>query len=191
MISFLSSKITKLLYEKEIIEEDKKEIYQYGFEIFISSLISLMIVLIIAILTGYILESIVFYSVFVLTRQYCGGYHAKTYLKCNIIFTIIYTGILLFSNIILDKYSLLYMCIFLIMYSATIWGFSPIENENKPLSEGEKVKNRRVSIVLSIIWIILSSLLFFVNKKLSIVFVLTLFSIAMLIFIEKSNRKEC
>lgn len=156
MISFLSNQLTKLLCEKEIIEPDKKVIYRYGYDIFISSIISLLIVVSVGIITGYILESAVFYVVFVLTRQYCGGYHADTYLKCNVIFTIIYSAVLLVSNILLGFYNIFYLGIFFTVYLAAIWEFAPIDNENKRLSEDEKTKSCRISIVLSFIWIILS-----------------------------------
>lgn len=191
MISFLSNRITKLLCEKEIIEQDKRDIYRYGYEIIISSLISLLIVVSAGILTGYILESAVFYVVFVFTRQYCGGYHAETYLKCNVIFTIIYSAVLLVSNILLDFYNIFYMGIFFTVYLAAIWEFAPVDNENKRLSEDEKIKSRKISIVLSLIWIILSLVFYFIYPKLSVVFTLTLFAVTMLIVIEKLKRKEC
>jgi len=191
MISFLSNQLTKLLCEKEIIEPDKKVIYRYGYDIFISSIISLLIVVSVGIITGYILESAVFYIVFVLTRQYCGGYHADTYLKCNVIFTIIYSAVLLVSNILLGFYNIFYLGIFFTVYLAAIWEFAPIDNENKRLSEDEKTKSCRISIVLSFIWIILSLALYFIYTKLSVVFTLTLFAVTMLIVIEKLKRKEC
>lgn len=191
MISFLSNQLTKLLCEKEIIEPDKKVIYRYGYDIFISSIISLLIVVSVGIITGYILESAVFYVVFVLTRQYCGGYHADTYLKCNVIFTIIYSAVLLVSNILLGFYNIFYLGIFFTVYLAAIWEFAPIDNENKRLSEDEKTKSCRISIVLSFIWIILSLALYFIYTKLSVVFTLTLFAVTMLIVIEKLKRKEC
>lgn len=191
MISFLSNRITKLLCDKEIIEPDKKDIYRYGYEIFISSLISLLIVVSVGILMGNILESAVFYVVFVLTRQYCGGYHADTYLKCNVIFTIIYSAVLLFSNILLGFCNIFHVSMFLIVFLAAIWEFAPIDNENKRLSEYEKIKSRRISIALSLIWIIMSLVLYFIYTKLSIVFTLTLFSVTMLIVIEKLKRNEC
>ena len=190
MISSLSNRITKLLCEKEIIEPDKKDVYRYGYEIFISSLISLLIVISVGILTGYILESAVFYVVFVFTRQYCGGYHANTYLKCNAIFILIYSAVLLVSNILLDFYNIFYLVIFLTVYLSAIWEFAPIDNENKRLSVDEKIKSRKISIALSFIWIILSLVLYFIYTKLSVVFTLTLFAVTMLIVIEKLQRKQ-
>lgn len=149
MISFLSNWITELLCEKEIIEPDRKDVYRYGYEIFISSFISLLIVVSVGILTGYIFESTVFYVVFVFTRQYCGGYHANTYLKCNAIFIFIYSAVLLISNILLDFYNIFYLVIFFTVYLAAIREFAPIDNENKRLSLDEKIKSRRISIALS------------------------------------------
>jgi accessory gene regulator B len=64
MISFFSEKITNLLCDKKIIEHSQKDIYKYGYEIFISTFISFLIVFTIGILTNRILESGVFYVVF-------------------------------------------------------------------------------------------------------------------------------
>lgn len=190
MITFMSSKITNLLYEKKIIESDEKEVYRYGYEIFISSVISFLIVASVGVLTNRILESAVFYVVFVLTRHYCGGYHASTYLKCNIIFTLIYLAVLLFSSILTEFYSVFYLGIFSFVYLSAIFGLAPIDSENKRLDDVEKKRVYKISVVLGFILVTVSLALYFILTGLSIVISLTLFSVTMLMVIEKLKRKE-
>lgn len=191
MISLLSERITRLLCKKEIIKEDEKDIYQYGYEVFISSLISFLIVATVGIFAGLIIESAIFYIVFVFTRQYCGGYHANTYLKCNIIFTSIYLSILFFSEILIDFFNLLYVIIFLAFYLAAIIEFTPIESENKRLSKAVRKKTRTISIATSCVFSVFSLITYFVFPKISMIIILTLFTVAMLMVIENSKQRGC
>ncbi len=70
-----------------MIKEQDMEIYQYGFEIIISTTIGFLITLLIGFLFQMKLLSVLYYGIFVLIRQLTGGYHADSYLKCNLIFS--------------------------------------------------------------------------------------------------------
>lgn len=61
------------------------EVYQYGFEIIFSTLIGFFITIAIGAVFRMFLVSLVYYFAFVALRQFTGGYHANTYLKCNLI----------------------------------------------------------------------------------------------------------
>ena len=50
MITSISKKLASYLCRKNIIDKDKKEIYQYGYEVLISGLIGFAIVIILGIL---------------------------------------------------------------------------------------------------------------------------------------------
>lgn len=71
------------LVKNGLIEQDKMAIYKYGYEILISNI---SVALIVRAIFSEFIESIIFLMVFAIMRKYCGGYHANTYLKCEIIF---------------------------------------------------------------------------------------------------------
>jgi accessory gene regulator B len=57
--------------------------YQYGLEILISGLIGIINILIISILIHRLTQGIVFLIVFIVLREYTGGYHAESYISFN------------------------------------------------------------------------------------------------------------
>ncbi|MCM1228262.1 MAG: accessory gene regulator B family protein [Clostridium sp.] len=90
MIKKLTNHVLEYLISSNVIENDdeSKDYYQYGIEITISSLLNIVLIVAIGIVSGNILESILFLSCFVPLRQFTGGFHAKTYFLCNLSFSI-------------------------------------------------------------------------------------------------------
>lgn len=81
MIHTLSQYITNYLIKHKIIDQET-EIYEYGFELMISTWIGTILVLIIGGFTNHFLDAVIYECVFRFTRIYTGGYHCKTYTKC-------------------------------------------------------------------------------------------------------------
>ena len=133
---------SKLIYDKlsksgVISEEDQyeRECIQYGLEITLSSLLGYILVFIISFIMNCIPEGMIFLLVFVFLRQFSGGYHADTYLRCNLTFSLSYLAVILLSQYtakILISHKELCILIFgleLILLSIT----APVENRNKPI----------------------------------------------------------
>lgn len=198
MISFLSNFIALFLYKNNIIDKEKIEVCQYGFEIIVSTIIGFLLVLTSGIILGEITEAILFYCLFVGVRFFTGGYHADTHFKCKLTLLICCLFVLITSKYLLT--SMILQVTVLIIYLITVFLFSPIEHINAPLTEDEKKQNRKMSIIMAIALTILSLSGYKYFPKISIVSSLTLFVIAILIIIskiqerrkmlyEKSNRK--
>lgn len=154
MIPKLANKISEwLLYENKLDnkEDGAKEIYQYGLEIIISSLVTFLIVLGIGVILNMGMESIIFLMCFVPLRMAAGGYHANTYLKCNIYFSTLTFGIFLLYRVTityLGEYVLFLLWSCSLVYMMIV---APVENENKKLTkELKKVAWKRVVIAMII-----------------------------------------
>ncbi|MBR6548745.1 MAG: accessory gene regulator B family protein [Clostridia bacterium] len=162
MYSYLSNKITIHFIKKGIIKQSDFENYAYGFEILISEIVYCLIMAIIALITHSLLTSLLFFLAFYIYRSVAGGYHAKTYLRCHIIFAI--NQLLCIGTIYhLPSLVIPYFCMLSLLLSAIItFLVAPIDHENKPFSEKEysryKAKSRYY-ILLSLL-IVLSLLAF-------------------------------
>ena len=88
MVAKWSHGITVALADKGVIERSKSEIYIYGFEILISTLLNALIIITIAILTNTFLLSLAFLASFGTLRLYTGGFHASTHLRCFVLFSV-------------------------------------------------------------------------------------------------------
>lgn len=72
------------------------DVYIYGFELLVSSVIETISLLLIGLLTGKLIDTIIFIISFSSIRVFSGGYHANSYLKCFIV-TVAYYLLVLFS----------------------------------------------------------------------------------------------
>lgn len=190
MIHKFAQMIADYLCNNETIKEDEKDIYIYGYEIMLSNVVNFLIILSLSLFLNQLIDGFLFYITFIITRQYCGGYHANTYLKCNLIFGFLCLLTLFFSNILYPYISFISLMILFFIYIGCIFEYAPIDNEYKRLSEKDKKKYRKISIWISVLWLVVDILLFFTAKEYAITLTITLVIIAMLMVIEINRRKE-
>lgn len=103
MISFLSMSLVKSLIKNDAIEMEKAEVYQYGFEILFSSVITFLIAALSGILLHCFIAAMLFFAIFAIFRQICGGYHAKHYWSCNLLFLGVINAVLVVYRLYLLK----------------------------------------------------------------------------------------
>lgn len=98
MIVAVASLIVEILIRNNIIKVQQAEVYQYGLEILISSLLNCCITVVCGLLFRCLAAALLYFLMFAVLRSICGGYHAKTYWKCNLVFTLVTAVVLFFSN---------------------------------------------------------------------------------------------
>lgn len=182
--------ITDYLYKNKTIDENHKDIYIYGFEICISNVINFCLIMGLGFVLREVINSILFYVVFVVTRSYSGGYHAESYLKCNALFTIIYLATILFTKVMTPFMSFVYLLIFLAIYIGCIIEYAPIDSENKKLTKEDKIKFKKICISISLGWTVIIAILYLTAREYATTITLTLVMIAMLMLVEVNKRRE-
>ena len=134
-------------------------------------------------------HSIVFFVVFALTRVHSGGYHAQSYLKCNLVLALVYiVTIMLTKAIIFSKTN--YIVVFVLFYLSVILKFAPVPDSKKQISKAEEAKFREKILLLSAIWTILILILSFVCFRVALTMAITLFVVAVLIVIQQLLSRE-
>ena len=164
MIHRLASGITDFFVQKKVIKEAEKEMYIYGFDLMISGLVNIFVVLITGIIIGYIRHSIIFLLIMIPVRMYSGGYHADTHIMCNVVFEICFLISIFISDIIKYYEFAWCICVFSCIGLIVTARYAPLENDNKKLYEYEKQKCRRVSIVLYLIFMVISLMLYVISN---------------------------
>lgn len=192
MITFLSSKIADFLYKRKIITYEYIEICKYGYEVLFFNLLNALIVLLLGYVLNKLLYSVVFFFVFATVRQYCGGYHSNSTVFCTALYITIYLIVILLTTCSVTKiyFNIITDIIFCMCYLSAAISFSPIENANKPLSDNEKAKHKKSSIILGILLTLVSAFSYKVNMHISAVISLTLFMVTILMIIAKHIGKE-
>lgn len=142
MIEKIAQKIYAYMSRHIKVDAELEDVYKYGIEITISSALNISLVMIISVLLRSPLSGISHLGCLLLLRSFCGGYHAKSYLKCNslmvIFFVISYIGGKLLVYFNLTDFQL--MSAVLMLAFLPIYAFSPVKNKHKSLTERKAKK---------------------------------------------------
>ena len=140
MLDKLITTSTNYLVRRQVINEDDRDIYEYGFHALYNNIIDISSIVIISLWLGQIPQSILYHLSFVAIRQSAGGFHAKTHLRCFVMSTAIW----LFSLWGIFQTSSPAVCIALAGVSLIlVWVKAPIEHENSPM-DYDKFKHMKV-----------------------------------------------
>ena len=96
----LSQKLVRLFCEQKVVDESKADAYVYGYELLISSVVSILLVILISIICGDVRYSLSFLIGFIPQRIYIGGYHATSHTRCYLAFTGLALICILLSKVI-------------------------------------------------------------------------------------------
>ena len=189
MITSIAENIAAFFVSKGIIPKQKQDVLRYGFELIISTLVGILVILAAGAITGKFWYSVLFMAVFIPLRQYTGGYHADTYLQCNIKFIMTFLILLFVFSIIPAEMYVNVNCICTVLSLLIVILFAPIDNKNKRLSFKKKRKFKKISILFTIVLSVFLWIMFFYNKTISLFIALTMLVVAVLMILGKTKNK--
>ena len=146
MFHRISVKITDKLISLKTINSVDRDIYEYGVQHILITLLNITTVIIIGIVLNAVIEAIAFITAFIPLRIFAGGFHFSTPIKCYIFSSCFVAAVLLamrYVNISILIYCLLY-CLAIVI----ILILSPVEDVNKPLDQVEKKVYRKRTIIV-------------------------------------------
>ena len=164
MANKLSRLICKYLSKNNVITEELKDVYVYGFELLLSFIFSVLAIIFLGLLTNNITISLTYLFIFILTRRYVGGYHASTHFKCQLCSFIIFSTVLLLTCYIDVRLYMIYILAIIGIISILIW--APIENPYKPITEIQRKKCKVYGLIIFFTASTLSMLIWNLNKTL-------------------------
>lgn len=169
MFDRMSAYITDTLIEGKIIKMEERNLYLYCFGTLIEMTANIITTLIIGALLGKIVAALFFMLVFIPLRSTAGGYHCETAGKCYLLSMAVYLAVIFTYDCVSTIPS--YVCILICVIDfAAIIILSPVASPNKPFTVKEKIKNRRISIALSLIYI--TAIIVMMNCKIVYAFVI-------------------
>ena len=102
MLHTLSEKIADFLFDNN--DYYPIEVYIYGIEITLSTIIGAISLLTAGLIFNLFAESIIYMISLSVIRMFSGGYHSKTYLKCNTVLIISYICSVFFYRIYINHF---------------------------------------------------------------------------------------
>ena len=155
MIRKFSRYVSQKFVFYKIIHQNDYEIYKYGFELFFSLFLTVIIIFVISLFLGKTLETFLYLIGFFSIRVVCGGYHAKHHISCFVTSLLTYVFFLYLHQLIIkDEYKLIFIILMLSISVPIILAFTPIEHPNNPMSVYRKKKNKKIGIILSVLIVV-------------------------------------
>ncbi len=173
MLHTLSEKIADFLFDNN--DYYPIEVYIYGIEITLSTIIGAISLLTAGLIFNLFAESIIYMISLSVIRMFSGGYHSKTYLKCNTVLIISYICSVFFYRIYINHFLennfisfgiifIISLCIFII--------FAPVSNPNKDISDANKNRFKIISLLLVVAELSLSYIVYEVTGIYQVLIVL-------------------
>lgn len=187
----ISQRILTFICRNMEVDEEMAEIYKYGIEVSVSSLINLFLIIFGGLLLGDLPAGLIFMTLFIFLRSYTGGYHAETYLRCNIAFVCTFFATFFVARAMSNlEHSVIVVIVLLMLSYIPIWIFSPVKNRHKYLSEEKKKRSRIISSVVYWGSVTIAMFLCLNNVWYGYVLATTDVSISLLILLEVFMQKK-
>ena len=180
MLAKISKKMTSFFLRRNIITENEIDIYNYCFEVMLSTIINALLILIIALITHCVFESILYSVCFLVLRSYAGGYHAKSHIGCVCTLMFFYGSFLLMVKIFNSEVLKIINVVFANFSLLLVFLFAPVDSKNNPLDEERRLLLGKKAIISTIVIITVAELINFstVNTKLSFAMLSAVFAVA-------------
>lgn len=186
--------LTDAFIKNGIIPESKKEVYAYGFETMLSLFTYTAVFIGLAAITKTMLASVIFWIGFFVIRTISGGFHAKTYLGCHMLFMMNHVLFILIYRCCSDELQMHAAPILIIVSSLIILIFAPVDHPNKPFIKTERKRFRILSCIASGILIVLATINLVMNNTTlgtySLCFAIGVFSAAISLMSAKIINKK-
>ena len=157
LLARLAGKIGNNLVHSGVIKEEDAEIYIYGINQILTSVLNVSSALIIGLIFGVFPEIAVFMAAYIPLRSFAGGYHAKTPLSCYV-FSVIMLIVVSIGLKYLHLADWVYYAVF-VAATLVVLVLSPVEDRNKPLDEIEQKVYKRRTILIAAVELTLAMLL--------------------------------
>ena len=153
MVKRIAQGMANYYSRKNVITDDDVDVYSYGFELVISSVLNLVFVFAAAIALGITLQASAFVLSFALIRAFGGGYHAKTHRGCILAFLVVFLAFAYALRYLPESAATVYMLSATGVSSLIICAVAPVEAKNKPLSEAKRNRLKTICIIISFAYV--------------------------------------
>lgn len=147
MLHFCAVSFTRFLYKHCDLPTSRRAVYIYGLELFFSTTLAAISILLISFLMGKPGSGILFILIFVSLRVFAGGFHASTYRNCFLLTNGVFLAACVGAEL-LEKCETPTIILSLLLSVSVIWILAPIRNIHHPLSEEAYQNNKVVGRIL-------------------------------------------
>lgn len=158
----LTGRLGQVMAVKTAMEAEDVEVFVYGMELIVSTLINAMIIISTGALIGLFAETLLFYCVFSAFQSICGGFHASTHFRC---FCVTFSGWAV--GMVVNLYATLPLLLVLAALGIFfVFTLAPIEHINAPMNTTKRMRMRKYARRMSIAAVCTVILLYAIDNSL-------------------------
>ncbi len=124
----------------------KRAVILYGMELLISTFIGIGLIAVISLIAHEPLALVFFLLAFAPLRHTAGGYHANTHFQCYMVFSGIFTLVIVLEKTLLITNTICW--VMTIISTFIVFALAPCVPNNKPINEEGRQRNRKFSCIL-------------------------------------------
>ena len=159
MITRMSKSVSSFFILQGIIPDEDREVYEYSFEVMLSTIISFLALTILALVSRTTLFATLYLIGFIPLRIIAGGFHAKNHYRCVLILIVVYCTFL-FTLFILPIEYMRFIAVLSVFLSAlSVFLIAPSEDKNKPFSVTKITRLKKNSRIIVIGYILMINLM--------------------------------
>lgn len=190
MIYSAARKIVLYMQEKNIVDDNDKEIYEYGAQIFLATVISISGACLIAIVLDKFLLGVLFICVYCSLRSNTGGYHADSFRSCIGIFLIIFTVFIKGADIFSEYINNMEFVAFFVISNLILILLGGVSNLENPIDVFRKKVMKKRAILILNSWFIVLMLVLEINRIVSTVIALAIFLNELFLIVGKIKNER-
>lgn len=137
--------------KKGDITEEEREIYDYYFEIMLSTVLNALFLIVCGIVFNNFINTILFMIGFVIFRTVSGGFHASSHMRCFLTLASVFFVLIIMLNFVSLRWINVLTIIFLLVSTLLIYFIAPVEHKNNPLDENTREKLKKSAQILSVL----------------------------------------
>lgn len=191
MLGRVTGKLTDVLCKSGLIDQKDREIYLFGIETALLKVLHYSTMLAIGLCFGMALQTAIFLLAYTVLRDYAGGYHAGSKMRCYLISWLMILSVLLAVKLCPAQIMFWFSVLVWAPSFLLIFFFVPVENVNKPLDETERKRYGKMARIILSVEEILSALFLLIYVQVSFVLSLSSLSVLIMLILGKIKlRKE-
>lgn len=145
-------RVMMLFMANDAIPEAEADIYRYGLDLLLSSIINILSILMLGIITHHFKATALMVLFYIPLQSFGGGYHANTHLMCYAI-----TLSVMAASVCIAQYvPVSWLLSFSIPGIVVLFKLAPVEHENAPFSVSFAAKMKKVVRSISAIFLLTS-----------------------------------
>lgn len=168
-----ASFLTEYIVRKGIIEDNERNIYEYGFLTMLELGTNILLSVIIAGMLHMMFEGLLFFLIFIPLRAYAGGLHMNRYGTCLVFSCLTFFAVLEITKVVRIPIWISMVCILLL--NILILFLYPVENINRTVDNDEDAYFKKKLRMFLALDIAISVACFLLNKDRWLVLIMVTF----------------